>query len=325
MTYPARAGDVYLICSDGLTTMVPEDASRRSCAAARRLQQAAEELVRVGERGRRPRQRHGRPVQARRGGRGRARTRPGDDGRRPDRVAAHRRRPGRRRGGRRARAGDGARRDDGLRRRADARSCASEAAARPPDRGARRTRLRRWVTAWPWSRWSLACRGSSASGSAAASSTSSAPTTAASSRCTAGCPTSCRSGSSCGSASTRPACRPGFLPESSRDRVLDHRLRSKGDADRPGQAGRARRAGGLMLPARWREFFSLIPVSLLVTAGFTAVLITRSDSTRRGHDDVRPLLPRLLRVRAPLHPRPAAGRRPLPVPAGGACSPRSGW
>ena len=34
-----------------------------------------------------------------------------------------------------------------------------------------------------------------------------------------------------------------------------------------------------MLPARWRELFALIPVSLLVTAGFTAVLITRSDST----------------------------------------------
>ena len=34
-----------------------------------------------------------------------------------------------------------------------------------------------------------------------------------------------------------------------------------------------------MLPARWRELFSLIPVSLLVTAGFTAVLITRSEST----------------------------------------------
>jgi cell division protein FtsW (lipid II flippase) len=34
-----------------------------------------------------------------------------------------------------------------------------------------------------------------------------------------------------------------------------------------------------MIPARWRELFGLIPVSLLVTAGFTAVLITRSDST----------------------------------------------
>ena len=34
-----------------------------------------------------------------------------------------------------------------------------------------------------------------------------------------------------------------------------------------------------MLPARWRELFGLIPVSLLVTAGFTAVLITRTESS----------------------------------------------
>jgi cell division protein FtsW (lipid II flippase) len=34
-----------------------------------------------------------------------------------------------------------------------------------------------------------------------------------------------------------------------------------------------------MLPARWRELFGLLPVALLVTAGFTAVLITRSEST----------------------------------------------
>ncbi len=33
-----------------------------------------------------------------------------------------------------------------------------------------------------------------------------------------------------------------------------------------------------MLSARWRELFSLIPVSLLVTAGFTAVLITRGET-----------------------------------------------
>jgi cell division protein FtsW (lipid II flippase) len=34
-----------------------------------------------------------------------------------------------------------------------------------------------------------------------------------------------------------------------------------------------------MIPARWRELLGLLPVSLLVTAGFTAVLITRSEST----------------------------------------------
>jgi serine/threonine protein phosphatase PrpC len=47
MTYPARAGDVYLICSDGLTTMVPEDAVGAILRAASSLKQAATELVRA--------------------------------------------------------------------------------------------------------------------------------------------------------------------------------------------------------------------------------------------------------------------------------------
>jgi serine/threonine protein phosphatase PrpC len=47
MTYPARAGDVYLICSDGLTTMVPEDAVASILRGRSSLKQAAEELVRA--------------------------------------------------------------------------------------------------------------------------------------------------------------------------------------------------------------------------------------------------------------------------------------
>ena len=47
MTYPARSGDVYLICSDGLTTMVPEDAIADILRGRSSLQQAAEDLVRV--------------------------------------------------------------------------------------------------------------------------------------------------------------------------------------------------------------------------------------------------------------------------------------
>ena len=47
MTYPARTGDVYLICSDGLTTMVPEDALAAVLRARSSLKQAAEELVRA--------------------------------------------------------------------------------------------------------------------------------------------------------------------------------------------------------------------------------------------------------------------------------------
>jgi len=47
MTYPARSGDVYLICSDGLTTMVPEDAVAAILRGRSSLQQAAEDLVRA--------------------------------------------------------------------------------------------------------------------------------------------------------------------------------------------------------------------------------------------------------------------------------------
>ncbi|HYH59189.1 MAG TPA: Stp1/IreP family PP2C-type Ser/Thr phosphatase [Thermoleophilaceae bacterium] len=47
MTYPARADDVYLICSDGLTSMVPEDGVGAILRARSSLKQAAEELVRA--------------------------------------------------------------------------------------------------------------------------------------------------------------------------------------------------------------------------------------------------------------------------------------
>ena len=47
MTYPARAGDVYLICSDGLTTMVPEDDIAAILCGRSSLRQAGEQLVRV--------------------------------------------------------------------------------------------------------------------------------------------------------------------------------------------------------------------------------------------------------------------------------------
>ncbi|MEA2386132.1 MAG: family protein phosphatase [Thermoleophilaceae bacterium] len=47
MTYPARSGDVYLICSDGLTTMVPEDGIAAILRSRSSLKQAATELVRA--------------------------------------------------------------------------------------------------------------------------------------------------------------------------------------------------------------------------------------------------------------------------------------
>ena len=82
----------------------------------------------------------------------------------------------------------------------------------------------------------------------------------------------------------------------------------------PAAHARAGPAVGLM-SARTRELFGLIPVSLLVAAGFAAVLATRSEDDQRRHAHLRGLLPRALRGRAPVHPRAAARRRPVPVPA----------
>lgn len=47
LTYPAKDGDVYLICSDGLTTMVPEDAVGAILRGRSSLDEAAAELVRA--------------------------------------------------------------------------------------------------------------------------------------------------------------------------------------------------------------------------------------------------------------------------------------
>jgi PPM family protein phosphatase len=45
LSYQARPGDVYLLCSDGLTTMVPEARIAEILAAKERLRDAGEELV----------------------------------------------------------------------------------------------------------------------------------------------------------------------------------------------------------------------------------------------------------------------------------------
>jgi protein phosphatase len=47
LTHPARPGDVYLVCSDGLTTMLPEDAIGAILGARSSLAEAAEALVRA--------------------------------------------------------------------------------------------------------------------------------------------------------------------------------------------------------------------------------------------------------------------------------------
>jgi PPM family protein phosphatase len=51
MTFPARDGDVFLLCSDGLTTMVPDDEIRDILANARSLRSAVNKLIDAANRG----------------------------------------------------------------------------------------------------------------------------------------------------------------------------------------------------------------------------------------------------------------------------------
>ena len=85
-----------------------------------------------------------------------------------------------------------------------------------------------------------------------------------------------------------------------RRRLLDHKLRSHDDAAGPGPAARAEPHA---VSARSRELLGLLPVALLVTAGFTAVFMARqsdlgSTTLTWGGD-----LPGALPGGAPVHPR----------------------
>jgi PPM family protein phosphatase len=51
MTFPARDGDVFLLCSDGLTTMVSDDQISEILAGAKNLRQAVSQLVEAANRG----------------------------------------------------------------------------------------------------------------------------------------------------------------------------------------------------------------------------------------------------------------------------------
>src|SRR5262245_34779095 len=51
MTFPARPGDVFLLCSDGLTTMVSDDEIKRILEESKTLRSAVKELVEAANRG----------------------------------------------------------------------------------------------------------------------------------------------------------------------------------------------------------------------------------------------------------------------------------
>ena len=159
-----------------------------------------------------------------------------------------------------------------------------------------------------------------------ARSTSSAPTTTAASPSTAGLPYELPFGVKPLRSSTRARSRPGRSPRTPRGGHRPRRCAAKttrpaliNDIDqrpraRPQRAPRARprsrrpssrrrprsEASGPAakqagLSARTRELVALIPVALLVTAGFTAVLITEIGPARQPQRLLRRLLPRGLR------------------------------
>ena len=69
-SFRRRAGDVYLLCSDGLTTMVPEEQIAEILRRDARLRDAGEALIAAANRAGRTRQHHGRPASPRGGSTG---------------------------------------------------------------------------------------------------------------------------------------------------------------------------------------------------------------------------------------------------------------
>jgi protein phosphatase len=226
MTYPARSGDVYLICSDGLTTMVPEDAVAAILRGRSSLEQAATELVRAANEA---------------GGRDNVTVvmfklgEEGEAGRDAGATMVAGDTESLRSEDVQAAVAAAAEREPETARDAtmvfgdeQTKRLREEGAARAPDRGARRTRLRRWVTAavvtlvvlavgvgfWVGSR-QFYFVGTDDRGLVALY---------------RGLPYELPFGLELWDKEYSTGVPARLLPESRRDRVLDHRLRSKGDA-----------------------------------------------------------------------------------------------
>ncbi len=222
-TYPVRAGDVLLLCSDGLTSMVSEEEVEADPGPGRRRSAGRRRAHRRRQHGRRSRQHHRGPL-PRRGRRRLDRRRQSDDGgpaavpEPPDRRGDPRLIRGRKavtRGSRHRQSSPA-----GARRRSPEPSTAAAVApARTPSRS---------PPSWP----SSSCWSSSWAPAIwpPASSTSSAPTPRGWSRSIAGCPTTCRPASTSMRPTTSRGCRLRLVPADRRSTLLGNQLRSQNDA-----------------------------------------------------------------------------------------------
>ena len=253
MTFRARPGDVFLLCSDGLTTMLNDDGSADDPAPRRTTSTAAARARQGRQRARRPRQHHRRPLPAR----GRRRERAADDG-------ADAGRPERRGGG-----ADSAERRP--RRRAERRERAPRARGRRATPAAGRDR-RQGARGRCWS----SRRSPSAPTSAPARSGSSAPTRAAGSRLYRGLPYDLPFGIELYSEDDSIPVRPSRVPEDRRE--VAHRPR----------AALARRRGQSLLDDL--EADAVTPTAPQATAGLRRAAERRAAAQagrrrrRRGSD-----------------------------------------
>jgi len=262
-TVPAQAGDVFLICSDGLTTMLGDEQIARLLRRATSLEAAVRALVDEANRA---------------GGRDNITV----VAFRLEDAAAPQRAP------------EGA----------TLVGPSAEAAGLTPSRAPAGCAPRR--SCWPCS--SSSARSPTAPGTATARSGSSAPTPPAALPSTVACRTNCPSAPSSTTSATRARSKPVRCRRSAATRspgtacaraptpfpcskkssvaadTRPRRTRERG-REAPGDDERvhvgAEHAGGLMTSARNRELTALVPVAVLLTAGFAAVFA--QENARLGN------------------------------------------
>ena len=322
MTYRARPGDVYLLCSDGLTTMVREDRIAATLADTESLDDAVSSLVREANEA---------------GGRDNVT------------VVAFRLEE--------AEAAAETKEEPTLIGPAAEEAGLTAGAMAEAARQARRLRSGRrpppgltggpGASPSPLPRWRSSRRSSSAPSTGCARSTSSEPIPAGVPRSTAAFRMTSRWGSSstrrsmprrsrsprsrpagerapritpCALTTTQPTCSPTSSRRRSR-RFASARAGETGSGRRQGGARNralrriAARAAERAVSARNRELFALLPVARAGHRWIHRGVHRRVEPDRGPEPDLRRLLPGRLPGRPPVHPSPAAPCRPVPVSA----------